>query len=68
MSDLRTVHVNVSESETRKMRRQLESEIQWLQRQMDDLQGASGELDISLLQTYKEMIYCRRALLGRMPR
>ncbi|WP_141398501.1 MULTISPECIES: hypothetical protein [Microbulbifer] len=68
MSDLRSVHVNVSESETRKMRRQLESEIQWLQRQMDELQGAAGELDISLLQTYKEMIYCRRALLGRMPR
>ncbi|WP_237067773.1 hypothetical protein [Microbulbifer guangxiensis] len=68
MTDPRTVHVNVSESETRKMRRQLESEIQWLQRQMDDMQGASGELDVSLLQTYKEMIYCRRALLGRMPR
>ncbi|GAA5525311.1 hypothetical protein Maes01_01877 [Microbulbifer aestuariivivens] len=64
----RTVHVNVSESETRKMRQQLESEIRWLQCQMDSLQAGTGELDISLLQTYKEMIHCRRSLLGRMPR
>lgn len=68
MSHPLSAHVNISESETRKLRRQLETEINWLHRQMDELRGTESELDLSLLQTYKEMIFARRALLGRIPR
>ncbi|MCW8126277.1 hypothetical protein [Microbulbifer halophilus] len=68
MSRPRSAHVNISESETRKLRRQLESEINWLHRQMDEMYGTGSELDLSLMQTYREMIFSRRALLGRIPR
>ncbi|WP_250461388.1 hypothetical protein [Microbulbifer litoralis] len=68
MPQRRSAHVNISESETRKLRRQLESEISWLHRQMEELRGDETELDLSLLQTYKEMIFSRRAMLGRIPR
>lgn len=61
-------HVNLSESETRRLRHQLELEITWLSRQMDELQAAESELDVSLQQTYREMLFSRRALLGRIPR
>lgn len=63
-----SARVNISESEIRKLRHQLEIEINWLHRQMEEMRGADSELDISLLQTYREMIYSRRALLGRIPR
>ena len=68
MTQSRSVHVNISESETRRLRRQLEVEITWLSRQMEELRGADSELDLSLQQTYREMIFSRRALLGRIPR
>ena len=61
-------HVNISELETRHLRHRLETEITWLSRQMQELQGTEESLDISLLQTYREMIFSRRALLGRIPR
>lgn len=61
-------HVNISGPETRHLRHRLEVEITWLSRQMQDLKGANESLDISLLQTYREMIFSRRALLGRIPR
>ncbi|WP_295803584.1 hypothetical protein [uncultured Microbulbifer sp.] len=61
-------HVNISEPEIRMLRQRLEVEITWLSRQMEELQGAELDLDVSLLQTYREMIYSRRALLGRIPR
>lgn len=62
------IHVNISESEIRRLRMQLETEIAWLHRQMDEIHGADSDMDVSLLQTYKEMIFSRRALLGRIPR
>lgn len=68
MHGLRDIQVNNSESEVRKLRRQLETEIIWLERQMDELTGTESELDLSLRQTYKEIIFPRRALLRRMPR
>ncbi|QKX16864.1 hypothetical protein [Microbulbifer sp. YPW1] len=61
-------HVNISEEETRHLRYRLQNEITWLSRQVQDLQGAAESLDISLMQTYREMLYSRRALLGRIPR
>ncbi|MFC6633609.1 hypothetical protein [Microbulbifer taiwanensis] len=68
MSSLRSAHVNISEGEIRRLRRQLETEITWLQRQMEEMGSAGSDLDVSLQQTYKEMIFSRRALLGRIPR
>jgi len=61
-------HVNISEVETRHLRHRLQIEITWLSRQMQDLQGADEAPDLSLIQTYREMIFSRRALLGRIPR
>lgn len=68
MSSPHCPHINMSESEIRRLRRQLETEITWLQRQMEEMGGSESDLDISLRQTYKEMIFSRRALLGRIPR
>ncbi|MCX2780691.1 hypothetical protein [Microbulbifer thermotolerans] len=68
MSNVHSAPVNMSESEIRRLRRQLEIEITWLQRQMEEMSGSSSDVDISLRQTYKEMLFCRRALLGRIPR
>ncbi|MEW5249154.1 hypothetical protein [Microbulbifer sp. 2201CG32-9] len=62
------VHVNINEAETRRLRHQLETEIAWLNRQVEEIQGAESGIDVSLLQTYREMIFSRRALLGRIPR
>lgn len=61
-------HVNISEVDTRALRFRLQTEITWLSRQMEDLQGADHSPDLSLIQTYREMIFSRRALLGRIPR
>ncbi|WP_160152065.1 hypothetical protein [Microbulbifer sp. ALW1] len=61
-------HVNISETETRQLRHRLQVEITWLARQLDELQGAEEAVDLSLRQTYREMIFSRRALLGRIPR
>ncbi|MBN8429769.1 hypothetical protein JF535_02775 [Microbulbifer salipaludis] len=60
--------MNISELETRHLRHRLEIEITWLSRQMQELQGADASVDLSLAQTYREMIFSRRALLGRIPR
>lgn len=68
MSNRYGFHVSTSDSEVRRLRRQLETEITWLQRQMEELGSAGPDMDVSLQQTYKEMIFSRRALLGRMPR
>lgn len=61
-------HINISEADTRALRFRLQTEITWLSRQMEDLQGANEIPDLSLVQTYREMIFSRRALLGRIPR
>ncbi|WP_105102427.1 hypothetical protein [Microbulbifer pacificus] len=61
-------HTNISEADNRALRFRLQNEITWLSRQMEDLQGADESRDLSLIQTYREMIFSRRALLGRIPR
>ncbi|MCQ3828976.1 hypothetical protein HXX02_05935 [Microbulbifer elongatus] len=68
MACARAAHVNVSETETRHLRQRLQVEITWLSRQLQDLQTADQLPDHSLQQTYREMIFSRRALLGRIPR
>jgi len=62
------VHVNISKTESHRLRHRLELEISQLSRQLSELHHAESEVDISLLQTYREMIFSRRALLGRIPR
>ncbi|WGL15583.1 hypothetical protein PVT68_12470 [Microbulbifer bruguierae] len=61
-------HVSISEAETRQLRLRLETEITWLSRQMEELRAVEQSPDLSLIQTYREMIFSRRALLGRIPR
>ncbi|MFV8780867.1 hypothetical protein ACNKU7_00460 [Microbulbifer sp. SA54] len=68
MAHNQSPHVNIDEHEIRLLRQRLEQEIRWLSSQMDGLQGSDVNPDISLLQTYREMIFSRRALLGRIPR
>ncbi|WP_043320015.1 hypothetical protein [Microbulbifer sp. HZ11] len=68
MACARAAHVNVNETETRHLRQRLQVEITWLSRQLQDLQTADQLPDHSLQQTYREMIFSRRALLGRIPR
>lgn len=68
MANTQSPHVNIDEHETRLLRQRLELEINWLNRQMEGLQGSDVNPDISLIQTYREMIFSRRALLGRIPR
>ncbi len=55
-------------NEIRCLRRELEQEITWLQRQKDALADADSENQQFLLRTLNGMIFSRRALLGRMPR
>ncbi|WP_237057466.1 hypothetical protein [Microbulbifer sediminum] len=61
-------YFNLSEPEIRRLRLQLEEEIAWLDSQMKAAGAGGEELDCTLVQTYKEMIFSRRALLGRIPR
>nr|WP_010131961.1 hypothetical protein [Microbulbifer agarilyticus] len=68
MTNFRSTHVNVNETETRHLRQRLQVEITWLSRQLQDMQSADHLPDHSLQQTYREMIFSRRALLGRIPR
>lgn len=63
-----STHVNISEPETRRLRHRLEIEITQLSRQLSELKGAETDVDTALLQTCREMIFSRRALLGRIPR
>ncbi|BBM01552.1 hypothetical protein [Microbulbifer sp. GL-2] len=55
-------------SEIRCLRRQLEQEIDWLQRRTETLDDGPSENEALLKRTYNGMIFSRRALLGRMPR
>jgi len=55
-------------SEIRCLRRQLEQEIDWLQRRAETLDDEPSENAALLKRTYNGMIFSRRALLGRMPR
>lgn len=55
-------------SEIRCLRRQLEQEIDWLQRRAETLDDGPSENETLLKRTYNGMIFSRRALLGRMPR
>ncbi|MFI2812068.1 MULTISPECIES: hypothetical protein [Microbulbifer] len=68
MSSQNSHYFNLPEPEIRRLRQQLEEEIAWLDRQMEAARGDGEELDLTLVQTYKEMIFSRRALLGRIPR
>ncbi|WP_444920370.1 hypothetical protein ACJJID_16190 [Microbulbifer sp. CnH-101-G] len=55
-------------NEIRCLRRELEQEIAWLQRQQEALADSESENQQSLRRTLDGMIFSRRALLGRMPR
>ncbi|WP_445365262.1 hypothetical protein ACJJJB_17925 [Microbulbifer sp. ANSA001] len=55
-------------NDIRCLRRQLEQEIDWLQRRSETLEDGFSETQDLLKRTYNGMVFFRRALLGRMPR
>lgn len=68
MPNCSSPYTSLSEVEIRRLRLQLEEEIAWLNSQMESCCNGEEEPDLTLAQTYREMIFSRRALLGRLPR
>lgn len=63
-----STHVDTGAVETLQLRHRLQLEIIGLARKVEDMQSADEPLDLSLRQTYREMIFSRRALLGKISR
>ena len=63
----RATHVGVNFNNTVFLKAQLESEITKLKRQLDSLRLSDEAANFALLQSYKEMISSRRALLSDLP-
>ena len=59
--------VNVDSMNSCLMRDRLNQEITRLERDLERLQCNDRALDLSLEQTYKEMIHARRELLSSLP-
>lgn len=64
----RAAHVGVSFNRMAPLRMQLIREITCLERQLEHMKLNQMSVDFSMLQTYKEMIHCRREMLGSLPR
>lgn len=67
MKQPRATHVGVTFNNTVFLKAQLEGEITKLQRQLDSLRRSDEAANFALLQSYKEMISSRRALLSDLP-
>jgi len=63
-------HVGINFNNTDPLREQLIREITNLERQLEHLRLTDdGEgIDFSMLQTYKELIQCRKGMLSDLPR
>lgn len=62
-------HVGINFNSTEPMREQLIREITSLERQLEHLRlSDSNTVDFSMLQTYKELIQCRKGMLNDLPR
>lgn len=59
--------VNVDSMNSCLMRERLHQEIKRLERDLERLQCNDLGLDLSLAQTYREMIHARRELLSSLP-
>ena len=64
----RAQHVGIEFNSTSLLKEQLIREITSLERQRDNVRLVNNTVDFSMLQTYKEMIHCRREMLSGLPR
>ena len=67
MRQARATHVGVTFNNTVFLKAQLESEIIKLKRQLENLRLSDDVANFAMLQSYKEMINSRRALLSDLP-
>lgn len=63
-------HVGIAFSGIEPLREQLIGEITKLERQLEQLRLTDDgkDIDFSMLQTYKELIQCRKGMLNDLPR
>ena len=64
----RTAQLGINFNRTDPLREQLIAEITSLERQREEMKLNQVKVDFSMLQTYKEMIQCRRVMLDTLPR
>ena len=67
MRHARATHVGVTFNNTVFLKAQLEAEITKLERQLDNLRRSDEAANFALLESYKEMICSRRAMLSDLP-
>lgn len=67
MRQPRATHVGVTFNNTVFLKAQLENEITKLRRQLDNLRLSDDAANFAMLQSYKEMISSRKALLNDLP-
>ena len=62
-------HVGINFNSTNPLREQLIREITNLERQLESLRLTDDgkDIDFSMLQTYKELIQCRKGMLSDLP-
>ena len=53
---------------TKCLKEKLLTELVELEKQMENMKSTSGEVDFSMMQTYKEMIHSRKALFNELSR
>lgn len=64
----RAQYVGINFNNTRSLKEQLIREITSLERQRESVSLSENTVDFSMMQTYKEMIHCRREMLSGLPR
>ena len=64
----RAEHVGVTFQSISRVKEQLVREITNLERQLERMRLSDDMVDFSMLQTYKEMIHCRKEMLAHLPR
>lgn len=53
---------------TESVKEKLLTELVELEKQMENMKSETGSVDFSMMQTYKEMIHCRKALFNELSR
>ena len=64
----RARYVGVNFNSTYVIEEKLIREIVSLERQLENVELVDNTFDFSMMQTYKEMIHCRREMLNDLPR
>lgn len=59
--------LGVNFNPTEQLREKLIGEITRFERQLDSIKLRDQTVDFSMIQTYKELIQCRKAMLDQLP-